>query len=305
MRSTVIARAGALLLLGAFCLLPTTVEAGSVFLKNGYILQGRIVERGDGVVVLGWQNGRVTIHDRFIDEVLLDPAEEELIRHQKELAAAEAEKSALEMENLDLASNQVIALPESYESILSRATAVEPPPLTGVVTAGNPNGGTNPANSNGTPLTGVDPVQNPADLEKIFPALGVSIRVPDGWRVDEGTNAIRIHRGEDRGSGASLTIDLWREGNLSPEVAMQAVGESLAMRFPNAQLDPAQELSIAGKPANSLVCRDSELGIGSRQHVVGTTNGTYLLGMYVPLETKPSVSLDLDEMLESMRFLFD
>ncbi|HLU49455.1 MAG TPA: hypothetical protein VK116_15265, partial [Planctomycetota bacterium] len=33
--------------------------AGSVFMKNGYIIQGPIVEESKDAIVLGWQNGEV------------------------------------------------------------------------------------------------------------------------------------------------------------------------------------------------------------------------------------------------------
>ncbi len=52
------------------------IDAGSVFLKNGYIIQGRIVERDADKVILAWTNGKMTIYRRFVHEVVLDPSEE-------------------------------------------------------------------------------------------------------------------------------------------------------------------------------------------------------------------------------------
>jgi len=43
----------------AICIgLPGTAWTGSVFMKNGYIIQGPIVERSDNVVILGWPQAR-------------------------------------------------------------------------------------------------------------------------------------------------------------------------------------------------------------------------------------------------------
>jgi len=288
----------------AFLLLATcgsgAAMAGSVFLKNGYILQGRIVERGDGVVVLGWQNGRVTIHDRFIDEVLLDPAEEELIRRQKELAEAEAAETALAMENFDLASNEVISLPDTYESILGSSA-------TPATTAWTPGSGptTTPASDpSQTPVPQAGTLPNPAEMEKIFPALGVALQVPSGWKIGESADALQVERAGASGA-VKFTIDLWRSGTIENDVAIGAIAESLAAAFPNAAVESGAELDIAGFPAKSLVCRDSDRRTTCRQHVVATENGVYVVGMYFPFETDTASALALDDVLDSLRFLFE
>ena len=58
----------------------SSAEAGSVFMKNGYIIQGRIVERSDAGLTLGWPNGKVLIAQRFVESVLFEPGEEERLR---------------------------------------------------------------------------------------------------------------------------------------------------------------------------------------------------------------------------------
>ena len=52
------------------------VFAGSVFMKNGYILHGKIVDRDDYSIVMGWPNGKVTIARRFVESFTLEPSEE-------------------------------------------------------------------------------------------------------------------------------------------------------------------------------------------------------------------------------------
>jgi len=274
--------------------------AGSVFLKNGYILQGRIVERGDGVVVLGWQNGRVTIHDRFIDEVLLDPAEEEMIRRKKEMEAAEAAETALAMENFDLASNEVISLPDNYESILGTSAAPTGTPWV----AGTEPVATTSTQPTGTPSTQVGTLPNPAEMEKLFPALGISVQVPSGWKIDEKQDSLQVER-EGAGGSIRLTVDLWRGGTLETDVAIGAIAESLAATFPTAVVEDGSELDIGGIPAKSLVCRDSDRRQTCRQHVVATANGVYVVGMYFPFDTDTASALALDDVLDSMHFLFE
>jgi hypothetical protein len=64
----------------AFCLAAAgSAGAGSIFMKNGYIIQGPIVEHsdgGEGSIVLGWPNGKVTIYRRFVERVDFEPGEE-------------------------------------------------------------------------------------------------------------------------------------------------------------------------------------------------------------------------------------
>lgn len=278
-----------------------TASAGSVFLKNGYILQGRIVERGEGVVVLGWQNGRVTIHDRFIDEVLLDPAEEEMIRRKKELEAAEKAETALAMENFDLASNEVISLPDNYETILGRSAST---------TMQSPIPGTTPGTStqspipSTTPQTHVGTLPNPSELEKLFPALGIALQVPNGWKVQESGDGLRVETDAATGS-VKLTIDVWRRGALEPDVAMSAIAESLTATFPTAAIEHGSDVEVGGIAAKSLVFRDSERRAACRQHVVSTASGVYVVGMYFPFDADTATALALDDMLDSIRFLFE
>ncbi len=53
------------------------LRAGSVFMKNGYVIRGPVVERSLVSFVVGWDNGKVTIHRRFVDLVVYEPGEEE------------------------------------------------------------------------------------------------------------------------------------------------------------------------------------------------------------------------------------
>lgn len=65
--------------------------AGSVFMKNGYIIQGPIKEVIEGpgggqirAVVVGWANGNVTLHSRFIESIEFEPGEKERLVVRRE-----------------------------------------------------------------------------------------------------------------------------------------------------------------------------------------------------------------------------
>ena len=285
--------------------LPTT-EAGSVFLKNGYILQGRIVERGDGMVVLGWQNGRVTIHDRFIDEVLLDPAEEELIRQQNALAEAEEERSAVVSQDFDLAGNTVLSLPESYEAILG----VDRVPDFTPVETNRPRPDRTPRepiniggeDSNSETEIGVETVRAPEKFEKIFPALGVALEVSEEWRVDEKENAIRVSR-RDSPMRDYFTIDLWPETGIETTAALSVFEETLESRFPNFVVESGIDRSIGGNAAKTLVLSDPARGVKSHQQVLAAPRGVFVLGQFWNESSPSEVREDFDAMVNSVRFL--
>ncbi len=83
--------------LASFVACPS-VDAGSVFMKNGYIIQGAVVERSDLSIVVGWDNGKLTIYRRFVESSLYDIGDEERRaewdRQRAEEARAEAEALA-------------------------------------------------------------------------------------------------------------------------------------------------------------------------------------------------------------------
>src|SRR5688572_22646955 len=74
-----------LLFLSALAMLPAAPDAraGTVFMKNGYLIQGPVFEHSADSVVLGWPNGKVTIHRRFFDKVDLEPGEEKNFRAEE------------------------------------------------------------------------------------------------------------------------------------------------------------------------------------------------------------------------------
>ena len=79
MRSAALPLAAAI----GICLATGAARAGSVFMKNGYIIQGPVLEYSegtDGAVVLGWANGKMTIYHRFIEKLDLEPGEEKNVK---------------------------------------------------------------------------------------------------------------------------------------------------------------------------------------------------------------------------------
>jgi hypothetical protein len=174
------------------------LQAGSVYMKNGYIIHGPVVERNDEAVVLGWDNGKVTIHRRFIESVVLDPGEEQKI---KELAAVLAEEVRSGPEGVDEgeASKEIEELPTDLEVMVEKvAPGLRPsraggellfPPLDGQA-AGQPGGDNRPETGGEASPTGDTPpeasrVEGLLAERVVAATKGVSLRPPKGWSVKE------------------------------------------------------------------------------------------------------------------------
>jgi len=80
----------------------SAVWAGSVFLKNGYIIQGRIVKYTPEEVVVGYRNGKVIIKRRFIEQVNLDPAEEKALKEAEKAVQEPPPEEELVEADIDL-----------------------------------------------------------------------------------------------------------------------------------------------------------------------------------------------------------
>ena len=81
-----------LVFVGLYCLLSPAV-AGTVYLKNGRVIRGPIMEKDDAGVVVGIDGGKMRIYKRFITAVVYDktdPGREEKTAPRREPAAKAA-----------------------------------------------------------------------------------------------------------------------------------------------------------------------------------------------------------------------
>ncbi|HAK97520.1 MAG TPA: hypothetical protein DCM87_21650 [Planctomycetes bacterium] len=86
-----------------------SLYAGSVFMKNGYIIHGPVKEVVEDpatnqlvAVVIGWEHGKVTLLSRFIENVVFEAGELESLkaRARESAAAEEGEDAVVEREIL-------------------------------------------------------------------------------------------------------------------------------------------------------------------------------------------------------------
>lgn len=230
-RIVVVALILALVLLG---LAAAPVHAGSVFMKNGYIIQGPIVKQSDQAVILGWNNGEVTIHRRFIESVTYEPGEEERLRAAEEARAEELAATSSFVEEVAIF-DQEEDLPADVDVFLKLYGGTEQ--------GSQADGG---SNSN-VEVVALDPAANAerggeteVAVESIEPSLAsdavfsrgreLSLRPPKGWRVsdsDEFALSVVGPKGvEEDAVVPSLSIVALERGPLTFEDCSRLLSES-------------------------------------------------------------------------------
>ena len=187
------------------------VCAGTVYLKNGRVIRGPIVERGDEGVVVGVEGGRMRIYKRFIAAVVYDGSDQ-----------ADTEKSSVPVQKVagnkagrtpatatgDLPGDPRELLQRLAETASSsgsagkRAPAVRPgvspgkkTPVRKLAGGGEEAGAT--AREDKAPRLGeyVD-----------GPVPGVSIKPPAGWKIEKSPSGLRFVDSRQGAFSASLEL---------------------------------------------------------------------------------------------------
>lgn len=199
-------------------------RAASVFMKNGYIIQGQVVERDEETVVLGWPNGKVYLARRFIETVAYEPGEEK--RLEDEERARREQTSASEGDEVLVVTVDSNELPSTLEELLRTVNATRQGPGTGPAGTPPPPGETpetpvaavpppEPPEVPAAPPEGTDSgagvvVTRPEDpLGEAYrdPARGLSLRPPRGWNVRAEENALAV-RGPEGTSGFRPSVNV-------------------------------------------------------------------------------------------------
>ncbi|MFQ5654058.1 MAG: hypothetical protein ACE5GW_04930 [Planctomycetota bacterium] len=273
-----------------------SAEAGSVFLKNGYIIQGRIVEHDVDKVVVGYANGRVIIYDRFIDEVLLDPSEEEALQEERR------ERQGEEVDPVVVAEHVTLHLPANLAEIIplhdDNLTAL----LDGTTNAVSPGSG-----RGSTPLGDELPsarVQVPpvdpsvVDLQEV----GVALCPPQGWRVERAPGRVQFRGGEGL-DHPSLTIQTFPAAGIDLETAHNELRRALESGYPGVEIVAEREGTVGRTPARVIVGNFPDQRLSFTQAIVQRPEVLYLFGMQLTTPVDPEKRAMLEESLRSMRFL--
>ena len=246
--------------------------AGSVFMKNGYIIQGPIVDYTDEVVVLGWSNGKAYIHKRFYESVDLDSAEQAEIERRR-LEASEADESAIPEDEVVITGNFEEELPEDFQEFVS---IVVPDLMDG--DAGSDSGFlVDPEGLiDGAVDTGFDPVTDPdmvGSVDQLAPRqfvaeIGVSVSPPNGWVREEGTGNVRW--AGDAATDQFLPSVVIVSAPVTPDWSVDDAVESLrhdpAVAFDDFEVLEVNQIIIGGRQAHEVVgegVADGAAGAGS------------------------------------------
>jgi hypothetical protein len=284
------------------------LEAGSVFMKNGYILQGPVVDRSDEAVVLGWTNGKVRIYRRFIQSVVYDAGEEqqleELARLREEEARAAEEalaEEAFQLEEDELPVDVDVLL-RMYEA---EAAGTGPIPGDGEPDAVEPGSGGD--EDPGTPVVSVQQLPGVEQLgERVsdFQA-GFSLRPPQGWSVREDKEAFQV-LGPAREDGwtPSLNLVALPRGELSWEDCVQALRDGQTELLEGTEVLAEGDRQLGDVVGFELFSRGALQGreLLVRQVLLPIEDTLWLFSSFAPADPEDELVSVLDKSLETVDF---
>ncbi|MFN0057118.1 MAG: hypothetical protein ACKVX7_01555 [Planctomycetota bacterium] len=269
-------------------------QAGYVFLKNGYILQGKIVERDAHRVVLSYPDGNLTVDRGHVKHVVLDPAEE----------AAHAAREAAQREKIEAAPdekdvvqlNVTLDLPDDLSEFFTTAAAhrkspdgtagtTTPPELVSATSS------TSPPDSDSAPST-----------EKGLAALGLEVDPPPGWKLYSNSGVTEFRRQEDA-SFPNVTFQRWPAAALSTEDAFKELETAMATNYPNIAFQKKETRTIGTLTAEVLRGELKDRGLVFTQLLVRHGEHIYLVGSQWPAADAEGEQLTLDMCLNSLRFM--
>ena len=273
-------------------------------MKNGYIIQGSIVDRDPDSIILGWPNGKMAIARRFVDSVVFEPAEEqqlvELDRARNELQARSTDLALVEMAG----GNEVRELPATLEVFIRKynlgptldsSGAVEQPvePVDPVVsvTVIEPVLQNDPVSVSGeTPVeiatiepvvTTVDPVVDPG-ADDLFhdETRDVGLPIPDGWVPLISDRALEVTgRVEANGFRPSMNVVIVPAGSLLPSEYADFLETEYARLLQDHEILEKGTRDIGGQEAFVFIVRGLRDGREAviQQYLVAQAERLYLL----------------------------
>lgn len=278
-----------------FTLAASPLEAGYVFLKNGYILQGQVLEKDSKGVVLAYPGGKVTVERRYIKHVVLDPSEEAM--HEARRSTAETPRDSARLER----HVPLLELPEHLSEILP-PSAMEPGPEE-APTAVSPTTVTDVRVLDPTPAIEV-PVPDVGEPEPVrrLQTSAVSIDVPRDWQFEAPSEDVSEIRVDGRNSIPGITLRSFVGGPEDLVAAGRGLADSLSKRFPSAQIEAPVSRVIGGAEAWVVTGAVEDTGILFEQILMRREEGMFLIGLQWMKDTSDDVVARLRASVETMKF---
>lgn len=271
-------------------------DGGYVFLKNGYILQGKITDRSEAQVILDYPGGQVTVERRYIKHVVLDPSEEALERARKELVERGESSPPRDLVERD----HVLDLPASIEEVIPGHR-----PFNGdhVVDA-NPDLVTPTPSPQVTDVQQVEPAAPPlpaVQREVAYPEVGVALRAPLGWTATERDGLVELR--QPGREFPNLKIQRYRGGGVDLEAAAGVLRDTLTSGYEGVRILSEDWRQVGLRRARVLTGEYPSRNLMFTQVLVLDEDEMYLLGAQSAAPTDPDQQRELERCLFSMRFL--
>jgi hypothetical protein len=275
-------------------MIPTGVaEGGTVFLKNGHVVNGKVIASDEEKVVLTWSNGRATIYRRFISEVVLESSEKEYLARRGAARNPQVEVANTHIQLPELADLMPTADADSgdLDSVEDSSEALDPIEIV-VEQVDSP---TELAQSVAVELV---PVESPLPVFHSEPLVGLNLTVdiPETWTSISAQGAARISW-ED--GAVLIALDRYigyPDEPLIPEVAANTLGDRLETAgFDRMPFERAAMLT----PLRPSFSQESTSPDGQQSCIhalIPSQEGTLLISIYSPILTDP----ETDEVISTI-----
>ncbi|MDE0958858.1 MAG: hypothetical protein OSB12_09495 [Planctomycetota bacterium] len=275
-------------------MIPTGVaEGGTVFLKNGHVVNGKVIASDEEKVVLTWSNGRATIYRRFISEVVLESSEKEYLARRGAARNPQVEVANTHIQLPELADLMPTADADSgdLDSVEDSSEVLDPIEIV-VEQVDSP---TELAQSVAVELV---PVESPLPVFHSEPLVGLNLTVdiPETWTSISAQGAARISW-ED--GAVLIALDRYigyPDEPLIPEVAANTLGDRLETAgFDRMPFERAAMLT----PLRPSFSQESTSPDGQQSCIhalIPSQEGTLLISIYSPILTDP----ETDEVISTI-----
>ena len=268
-------------------------DAGSIFMKNGYIIQGPIVERSDESIVMGWPNGKVTIHKRFVDNVVYEATEEKRLLEDEAFKAQEKARSEDDL-SLIATSNESEDLPPNLDALMRRYEELARKQGTA-------------AGGETTPGTTVGRIDRPDALgDRVEDkAVSVAFQPPQNWTRKSAKDVFEVAAaGETNGFRPSLNVVTFARGALKSDEYVHLLKEEDARTLESFELLSEGPRMVGPEKGYELVGRGSYQGKEAvvRQVLVSRDDRVWLISAFTSDQSSDAFSA-IEESLKTFEFL--
>ncbi len=309
------------------------VEAGTVFMKNGYIIQGPVIKQEEDSIVLGWDHGKMTIHRRFYQTVVLTSEEKANLERIRQEELANEQESLEDSEVVFQGEDGYEQLPDSFNEIVEKLNLPfagasklnlddENDPsensedvTTTIVTGENLDDVNDPSTgdeeTSHVEVTEIDPpvVVSLADRVQLE-ALGISFQGPSNWEFEQGEGYSRWVGGtQSDGFQPNVIVLTSQIEGFTLETALKSTQKVLKGNLEDFTFTREDSLSLDGREGylfsgtGSYQKGENSLEVKITQVILASENQFWLSCSFSSAQTDPELALLLEKSVQSIEWL--